>query len=146
MAVALKYDPEDYPDVYIADILKSVKTIAMLGASDNEFRPSYGVMRYLQKKGYRVIPINPRLAGKELHGETVYAELSDVPLAIDMVDIFRRTEDLPEAMRESIGIGAKVIWAQLGLRDDDVAAWAEAQGLRVVMNRCPAIEIPRLGL
>lgn len=142
----LKYDPENYPDDYIADILKSVKTIAMPGASDNEFRPSYGVMRFLQKKGYRVIPVNPRLAGKEINGEKVYAQLSEVPVQIDMVDIFRRNEDLADVMQQAIGIGARVIWTQLGLRNDDVAAWCEAQGIKVVMNRCPAIEIPRLGL
>lgn len=142
----LQFDPENYPDNYIEDILKSVKTIAMVGASNNELRPSYGVMRFMQKKGYRVIPVNPRYEGQEINGELVYATLSDVPVAIDMVDIFRRNEELPQAMQDAVNVGAKVVWTQLGLRNDDMAAWCELQGVKVVMNRCPAIEMPRLGL
>ncbi|HEY8352248.1 MAG TPA: CoA-binding protein [Sphingomonadales bacterium] len=137
---------DDYSDEYIADILRSVKVIAMVGASNNELRPSFGVRRFLQRKGYRVIPVNPGLAGKELDGETVYARLADIPEKVDMVDVFRRREDLPQVFDEAIEIGPSVIWTQLGLRDDEAAARAEAQGIKVVMDRCPAIEMPRLGL
>lgn len=137
---------DEYTDSYIKNILKRVKTIAMVGASDDEYRPAFGVMRFLQRKGYRVIPVNPRLAGKELMGETVYATLADIPVPIDMVDIFRNRADLPGAFDEAIAAGASVIWSQLGLRDDAAAAKAERAGIQVVMNRCPAIEIPRLGL
>lgn len=136
----------DYPDSYLIDILTSVKTIAMVGASDKEHRPSFGVMRFLQKKGYRVIPVNPRLAGKTLNGEIVYADLAAIPERVDMVDIFRRQEGLAGVFAEAVAIKAPVIWAQLGLRDDAAAARAEAAGVKVVMNRCPAVEIPRLGL
>ena len=137
---------DDYPDSYITHILKRVKTIAMVGASDDEYRPAFGVMRFLQRKGYRVIPVNPRLAGQELMGETVYATLADIPVKIDMVEIFRNRADLPGVFDEAIAVGAPVIWTQLGLRDDAAAATAERAGIQVVMNRCPAIEIPRLGL
>jgi predicted CoA-binding protein len=137
---------DEYTDSYIKNILKRVKTIAMVGASDDEYRPAFGVMRFLQRKGYRVIPVNPRLAGKELMGETVYATLADIPVPIDMVDIFRNRADLPGVFDEAIAAGASVIWSQLGLRDDAAAAKAERAGIQVVMNRCPAIEIPRLGL
>lgn len=136
----------DYPDNYIKDILARVKTIAMVGASDDESRPAYGVMRFLQRKGYRVIPVNPRLAGQDLMGETVYATLADVPIKIDMVDIFRNRADVPGVFDEAIARTVPVIWAQLGLRDDAAAARAEQAGIQVIMNRCPAIEIPRLGL
>ncbi len=137
---------DDYTDSYIRDILKSAKTIAMVGASNDPMRPSYGVMRFLQRKGYHVIPVNPRYAGEEINGELAYASLSDVPVSVDIVDIFRRPQDLAEAITEAVDFGAPVIWTQLGLRDDKVAGWAELQGRKVVMNRCPAIEIPRLGL
>ena len=103
-------------------------------------------MAYLQRHGYRTIPVNPNAAGGAIHGETVYARLADVPEPIDMVDVFRRTEMAGEAVDQAIAAGAKVVWMQLGVRDDDAAARAEAHGLKVVMNRCPAIEIPRLGL
>lgn len=139
-------DHDHYSDDYIEDILKKVKTIAMVGASDDPLRPSHGVMHFLQRKGYRVIPVNPKLAGQELKGETVYATLADVPDKIDMVDIFRRQQDLPQMFDEAIAVKPFAIWVQLGLRDDDGAAKAEAAGIKVVMNRCPAIEIPRLRL
>lgn len=142
----LAVDHNDYSNEYIADILRSVKVIAMPGASANELRPSFGVRRFLQRKGYRVIPVNPGLAGQELDGETVYARLGDIPEKVDMVDIFRRREDLPQMFDEALAIGAPVIWTQLGLRDDALAAKAEAEGVKVVMDRCPAIEIPRLRL
>ena len=139
-------DHDNYPDSYLRDILTSVRSVAVVGASPRRERPSNGVMAYLQRHGYRTIPVNPNAAGGAIHGETVYARLADVPEPIDMVDVFRRTEMAGEAVDQAIAAGAKVVWMQLGVRDDDAAARAEAQGLKVVMNRCPAIEIPRLGL
>jgi uncharacterized protein len=139
-------DHETYPDPFLSDILTSVRTIAVVGASPRDERPSHGVMAYLQRRGYRTIPVNPNAAGAKILGETVYAKLADVPEPIDMVDIFRRTEAAGGVVDEAIAIGAKVVWMQLGVRDDAAAARAEARGLKVVMNRCPAIEIPRLGL
>jgi predicted CoA-binding protein len=139
-------DHDDYPDSYLRDILTSVRTIAIVGASPRRERPSHGVMAYLQRRGYRTIPVNPNAADTAINGETVYARLADVPEPIDMVDVFRRTEMAGGALDEAIAAGAKVVWMQLGVRDDDAAARAEAHGLKVVMNRCPAIEIPRLGL
>ena len=137
---------DHYDDTYIADILKSVKTIALVGASPNTARPSYRVMRFLQSKGYRVIPVNPGQAGKEINGETAYARLADVPEAVDMVDVFRAKEFLDGVVDEALAMEPKpaVIWGQLEIRDDEAAAKAEAGGLKVVMNRCPAIEYPRL--
>lgn len=137
---------DSYTDSYLRDILTTVKTIAVIGASDDEMRPVYGVMRFLQSRGYRVIPVNPRLIGKKLMGETVYGALGDIPEKIDMVDVFRRKEDLPMVFVDAIAIAPAVIWTQLGLRDDAAAAKAEAAGIKVVMNHCPAIEIPRLGI
>jgi hypothetical protein len=139
-------DHNDYPDPYLRDILTGVRTIVVVGASPRRERPSHGVMAYLQRRGYRTIPVNPNAAGGKIHGETVYARLADVSESIDMVDLFRRTEMAGGVVDEAIAAGAKVVWMQLGVRDDDAAARAEAHGLKVVMNRCPAIEIPRLGL
>jgi predicted CoA-binding protein len=139
-------DHETYSDAYLRDILTSVRTIAVVGASPRRERPSHGVMAYLQRRGYRAIPVNPNAAGGKINGETCYARLADVPEPIDMVDVFRRTEMAGGVVDEAIAAGAKVVWMQLGVRDDDAAARAEAHGLEVVMNRCPAIEIPRLGL
>ena len=139
-------DHETYSDAYLRDILTSVRTIAVVGASPRRERPSNGVMAYLQRRGYRTIPVNPNAAGGAINGETVYARLADIPEPIDMVDVFRRTEMAGGVVDEAIAVGAKAVWMQLGVRDDDAAARAEAQGLQVVMNRCPAIEIPRLGL
>ena len=139
-------DHDNYPDPYLRDILTNVRTIAIVGASPRRERPSHGVMAYLQRRGYRTIPVNPNAAGAKIHGETVYARLADVPEPIDMVDVFRRTEMAGGVVDEAIAGGAKVVWMQLGVRDDDAAARAETRGIRVVMNRCPAIEIPRLGL
>jgi predicted CoA-binding protein len=135
-----------YEDTYIADILKTTKTIALLGASPNPDRPSNGVMRFLLSKGYTVIPVNPGQAGKEILGQTVYAKLSDIPQPVDMVDVFRAPEFLTGIVEEATALPQppKVIWGQLGVRDDDAAAKAEAAGIKVVMNRCPAIEYPRL--
>jgi hypothetical protein len=137
---------DSYPDTYLRDILTSVKTIAVVGASPRPHRPSHGVMRFLQRYGYRAIPVNPFAAGSTIHGERVYASLAEIPDEVDMVDVFRRSDAAGGAVDEAIAAGAKIVWMQLGVRDDDAAARAEAKGLRVVMDRCPAIEIPRLGL
>ena len=135
-----------YSDDYIRRIFAGVKTIAMVGASPRSDRPSYRVMRFLQSKGFRVIPVNPQAAGESINGETVRASLSAIAEPIDMVDIFRRSELVAPVVDEAIAKGAKVIWMQLDVRDNKAAAKAEAAGIAVVMNRCPAIEIPRLGL
>jgi predicted CoA-binding protein len=139
-------DHKAYSDPYLRDILTSVRTIAVVGASPRHERPSHRVMAYLQRRGYRAIPVNPNAVGSTINGETVYRRLAEVPEPIDMVDVFRRSEGAGEAVDEAIAIGAKVVWMQLGVRDAAAAARAEARGLKVVMNRCPAIEIPRLGL
>jgi predicted CoA-binding protein len=139
-------DHETYPDDYLRDILEGVHTIAVVGASPRQERPSHGVMAYLQRRGYRTIPVNPNAAGGIINGERVYASLAEVPEPIDMVDVFRRSEAAGVVVDQAIAIGAKVVWMQLGVREDVSAARAEARGLKVVMNRCPAIEIPRLGL
>ena len=137
---------DNYPDPYLRDILTTVRTIAVVGASPRRERPSHGVMAYLQRRGYRTIPINPNAEGSTINGETVYARLAEVPEPIDMVDVFRRTEMAGGVVDEAIAVGANVIWMQLGVRDDTAAARAETRGIKVVMNRCPAIEIPRLRL
>lgn len=139
-------DHGSYSDGYLRDILTSVRTIAIVGASPRRERPSHGVMAYLQRQGYRTIPVNPFATGGTLNGETVYPSLAEVPEPIDMVDVFRRSEAVGGVVDAAIGVGAKIVWMQLGVRDDAAAARAEANGLKVVMNRCPAIEIPRLSL
>ena len=133
-----------YDDAYLRDILRSVKIIAMVGASTNWNRPSYFVFKYLQGKGYRMIPVNPGSAGETLLGEVVQAALEDISDPVDMVDIFRKSEAAGAITDQAIAIGAKVAWMQLGVRDDAAAARAEAAGLKVVMNRCPKIEWGRL--
>ena len=138
-------EPIAYTDAKIRRILATVRTIAMVGASTNWNRPSYFVIKYLQGKGYRVIPVNPSAAGQELQGEHVYASLRDIPDSIDMVDIFRPSEAVPPIVEDAIAIGAKVVWMQLGIRNDEAAARAEAAGIEVIMNRCPKIEFGRLG-
>jgi predicted CoA-binding protein len=139
-------DHESYPDDYLREILKGVHTVTVVGACPTRERPSHGVMAYLQRRGYRTIPVNPNAAGGTINSEMVYASLAEVPEPIDMVDVFRRTEAAGVVVDQAIAIGAEVVWMQLGVRDDAAAARAEARGLKVVMNRCPAIEIPRLGL
>ena len=139
-------DHENYPDAYLRDILTSVRTIAIVGASPRSVRPSHRVMAYLQRRGYRTIPVNPNAAGAAILGEKCYPALAEVPEAVDMVDVFRRAEAAGGVVDEAIAAGIKIVWMQLEVRDDTAAARAEARGLKVVMNRCPAIEIPRLGL
>lgn len=130
----------------IAELLRSIRTIAMVGASDNPGRASFGVMKFLQDQGYRVIPVNPRITGEHVHGEYVWRELAQIGEPIDMVDIFRRSEDVGPIVDEAIAIGAKAVWMQLGVIDEQAAARAEAAGLKVVMDHCPKIEFARLGL
>ena len=137
-------DAREYPDALLKRILGSVKTIAMVGASANPSRPSNGVMGFLQSRGYRVIPVNPNLTGTVLHGERVYAALSDIAEPIDMVDVFRNSKAAGGVADQAIAVGAKIVWMQLGVCDDAAAARAEKAGLTVIMNRFPAIEIPRL--
>jgi predicted CoA-binding protein len=141
---------ERVDDTLIRNILTETKVIALVGASPKPERPSHGVMRFLQRHGYRVIPVNPGLAGQTLNGERVYASLKEIPQAetgpIDMVDIFRNSEAAATPALEAIEIGAKTVWMQLDVINEGAAAKARAAGLNVVMDRCPAIEIPRLGL
>jgi uncharacterized protein len=137
---------DSYSPDYIRGILRDVKSIALVGASANNVRPSYLVMKYLLDKGYTVFPINPGLAGQELLGQKVYASLKDVPVPIDMVDIFRNSEAAGEITDEALALPTlpKVIWMQLSVRNDQAASRAEAQGVQVVMNRCPKMEYGKL--
>ena len=130
----------------IKALLEQTRTIALVGASDRPDRPSYRVMRTLQHHGYRVIPVNPQITGEHVHGEFVFRDLGQLGDAIDLVDIFRRSDAAGEAVDEAIAIGAKAVWMQLGVVNEAAAARAEAAGLKVVMDRCPAIDIPRLGV
>ena len=130
----------------IADLLKSVRTIALVGASDRPDRPSKGVMKFLQGRGYRVIPVNPNITGEHIHGEYVWRELAQIGEPIDMVDIFRRSSEVGPIVDQAIAMGAKAVWMQLGVVDEVAAARAEAAGLKVVMDHCPKIEIMRHGL
>ncbi|WP_375391308.1 CoA-binding protein [uncultured Sphingomonas sp.] len=133
-------------DEDIRDLLADARTIAMVGASDRPDRPSFRVMRFLQGHGYRVIPVNPQITGEHLGGEFVFRDLHQLGDPIDIVDIFRRSDAVGEVVDEAIAVGAKAVWMQLGVVDHAAAARAEAAGLKVVMDRCPAIDIPRLGV
>lgn len=142
----------DYAPEFLADILRSIKTIAMVGASGDKTKFSYGVLRVLHETGYDMVPINPNPDLKEIRGIKVYNTLADVDRPIDMVQVFRRSEELYGVAEEAIAVGAKVLWAQIGVYDDRAAKLAEEAGLKVVMNRCPKIELfrpfwkPRLDL
>ena len=137
-------DHDAYPDAYIKSILAEVRTIAMVGASPNWNRPSNFAMKYLQAKGYKVYPVNPDAVGQEIHGEKVYATVSDLPEKVDMVDIFRLPWKVPPVVDEAIALGVPYIWMQLKVINEEYAAKAEAAGATVIMDRCPAIELPRL--
>ncbi len=135
-----------YDDGYIRGILNAVKTIAMVGVSANTNRPSYFVFKYLLERGYRVIPVNPGLAGQDLLGQRVYASLADIPEPVDMVDVFRAAQYIPGIVEQALAMQPRpgVLWLQLGIRNDEAARVAEANGIKVVMDRCPKIEYGRL--
>ena len=137
---------DTYDNAYIAGILNSVKTVAMVGASANDVRPSFFVLKYLLNKGFSVFPVNPGHAGKEILGRMTYAKLADIPEPVDMVDIFRASAAVPPIVDQALALDPlpKVIWMQLTVRNDEAAAKAEAAGVKVVMNRCPKIEYGRL--
>lgn len=137
---------DSYSDTYIRGILNTVKTIAMVGASEKENRPSYFAFKYLLERGYKMIPVNPGHAGEVMLGQQIYARLADIPEPVDMVDIFRASQYALLVVQEALALNPRpqVIWMQLGIRNDEAAALAEASGLRVVMNRCPKIEYGRL--
>lgn len=138
----------DHSDSFIRSILTSVRTIALVGASAKEQRPSHTVMQFLLAKGYQVIPVNPGLAGKELLGQKVYARLADIPVPIDMVDVFRNSFAVPDLVGEVLALNPlpRVVWMQLGVRHEAAAVRAEAAGIKVIMDRCPAIEYALLGM
>jgi predicted CoA-binding protein len=133
-------------DAELRTLLEETRVIALVGASDRPDRPSYRVMRTLQEHGYRVIPVNPQITGEHLHGEFVFRDLSQIGDPIDLVDIFRNSTAAGDAVDQAIAAGAKAVWMQLGVVNETAAARAEAAGLKVVMDRCPAIELPRLGI
>jgi predicted CoA-binding protein len=133
-------------DEDIVELLTNARTIALVGASDRPSRPAYGVMKFMQDWGYRVLPVNPQITGEHVHGEFVWRELAQIGIPIDIVDIFRRPNAAGEAVDQAIFVGAKAVWLQIGVINEEAAARAEAAGLKVVMDRCPKIEIMRLGL
>jgi len=134
---------EDYPAEYLAEILRSVKTIAMVGASGDKTKFSYGVLRVLHETGYDMIPVNPMMEGKDIRGLAVHTSLESIDRPVDMVQVFRRPVELPDIARQAVAIGAKVLWGQIGVRNDEAAKIAEDAGLKVVMDRCPKIELFR---
>ena len=134
---------EPYPEAYLQGILKSVKTIAMVGASPDKTKFSYGVLRVLHETGFDMIPVNPTPGLNDIRGLKVYPSLVEIDRPVDMVEVFRRSDDLMEVAQEAIAIRAKVLWAQIGVRDDAAARLAEDAGMKVVMNRCPKIELFR---
>ena len=136
----------DYPDELIERVLTESRTIALVGASPRADRASFGVMRFLQSRGHKVYPVNPIEAGNTINGETVLASLDDLPAPVDMVDIFRRSSQAGEVVDDAIRIGARTVWMQLNVIDDDAAHRAEQEGLTVIMDRCPVIEYRRLGI
>jgi len=142
---------ENYPEAYLAKILAEVKNIAMVGASPDATKFSYGVLRVLHEQGYNMIPVNPKEAGNEIRGLKVIGSLADINEPVDMVQVFRASEALPGIAREAVSIGAKVLWGQIGVYSDEAAKIAEDAGIQVVMNRCPKIELfrpfwkPKLG-
>ena len=144
MPDSLIINHDNYSDRYILDILRSVRNIAMVGASINWKRPSNFVMKYLIQKGYRVIPVNKNVAGEQIYNEPVYPFLSAVKETVDMVDMFRPVKEAPQLVEDAIKLGAKVFWMQFELRNDKAAKIAEDAGMKVVMNRCPKIEYARL--
>lgn len=143
---------QPYSEEYLQTILKSVKTIAMVGASPDKTKFSYGVLRVLHETGYDMIPVNPRPDVEEIRGLKVYPDLASIDRPVDMVEVFRRAEDLPDVARDAVAIGAKVLWGQIGVKHPDAAKIAEDAGMKVVMDRCPKIELfrpfwkPRLDL
>ena len=144
MQDSLIINHDNYSDRYIRDILRSVRNIAMVGASINWKRPSNFVMKYLIQKGYRVIPVNKNVAGEQIYNEPVYPFLSAVKETVDIVDMFRPVKEAPQLVEDAIKLGAKVFWMQFELRNDKAAKIAEDAGMKVVMNRCPKIEYARL--
>jgi uncharacterized protein len=139
-------DHDNYPDSYIRGILNTVKTIAMVGISPKDVRPSYFAFKYLLERGYRMIPVNPGQVGEDILGQPVYGRLADIPEPVDMVDVFRAPQFAPAIVEEALALRPRpqVIWMQLGIRNDEAAHLAEANGLKVVMDRCPKIEYGRL--
>lgn len=135
---------DTYTDEFLKDTLARVRTIAVVGASANWNRPSFFVMKYLQAKGFRIVPVNPKEAGSTILGEKVYASLAEIPHPVDMVEIFRSSEEAGPLADEAVRLGAKVVWMQIGVRNDEACKRAEDAGLTVVMNRCPKIEYSRL--
>ena len=146
---SLQYPPDRivhdlYPPDYLKALLDGARVIGMVGASPEPWRPSFGIMRYLQRAGYRIVPVNPFLVGHSVHGEAFYASLRDLPDAADLVNVFRRPDAVGEVVEDAIAAGAPAIWLQLGVRNDAACARAEAAGITVVMNRCISVEPARL--
>lgn len=138
------HDHSHYPDTYIHSILSYVKSIAIVGVSDNWTRPSFFAMKYLQQKGYKFYPVNPVTKADEILGEPVYSSLDEIPVTVDMVEIFRNSDDAAKITEDAIDHGAKIVWMQLGVNNEEAALQAEKNSVRVIMNRCPKIEYSRL--